>query len=326
MISPRRDPTLNSSLKQLRVKNSPTSTMEVCFQDTHNDTVDDGTPPLGEKSASSLQNDAKSSERWLLNAKLAMEVAIQSLSKAGVLAQRVQETAEDTVGKMVDARIGSEEGLLKKISQVSTVEEVVHIADKIHDDVAKSRDTPGYVEVLELQNRACQVQDAMQQSREDLNMARAKLNVPATATSANLSKQVTDVASNLSENITQPDTLVDAEDLLKGHVTKCDRASLAKIDGVPDKRRLSTEESPTHEAATVKAEDVLKKKDGAVVVDPPSMGKIDGIPQRAEENQIHEDSTVKAEDVLKKKDGAVVVDPSSLDKIDGIPQRRYSNM
>lgn len=180
---------------------------------------------------------------------------------------------------MVDAHIGSNEELVKKISQVSTFDEAVQVADEIDDNVKNSRDTPGYVDILALKNRASEVQDAIQQSREELSMARAKLKGPAMVTAANPRNQVTEVVDSLGENIRPTDTPVDAEDLLKGDVTECDPASLDKIDGVLCKRKLSTEENQIHKDSTVKAEDLLKKKDGAVVVDPSSLDKIDGLPR-----------------------------------------------
>lgn len=279
---------------------SPTSAAKVTFQEV------EGTLRSAEGVAHDMKVDADKAEEWISNAKLAIDIANNSLSEAGKLAAHVQMTAEQTASKMTklsvehDVHDNAEEA--EHSGQRGMESATADLVD-VELDQNKERYANEYEDILSLQKRSKELQAMVGQSASHLKDTRSELTGTALSSAVDMKDQADDLTVNLEETIRQikqkkdhhrTGTPVGAEDILKGDATAVDPLSLDKIDGVLELSRSQE-----------KLSELDKQEKGDI---PP----------------LKEDTPVDAEDVLKN-GGALNADPVSLDKIDGLPVRTHNS-
>ena len=238
-----------------------------------------------ENVAFDMKVDADKAEEWIRNAKMAIDIANNSLREAGKLASHVQKTAEDTATKMTHVNVDHQQINTTSSSNEQAVADI--------KDPSEERYADEYEEILALQKRAQELQAMVGQTAMELKDTKTRMAETALDSAEDMKDQAGDLMVNLEETIQeikakkenrQKNARVGAEDILKGDATEVDPLSLDKIDGVLEMSQAEEkleEKPPLKEDTALDAEDVLKSG-GALNADPVTLDKIDGLQKRTQ--------------------------------------------
>lgn len=246
------------------------------------------------------------------------------MGEAAKLAHNVEKIAEETASKMKTVDIGSidfegKEGddiVAKGSRLVKTVEK-----EAIPGSNQSRQNLFGPDEVVKLQLRALQIQSLVDETRGQVDEARARVAGKTTMMALGMKDQAANLSDNL-EVVTQAveerrhnrdsssSPPVDAETILKGETPDVvDPSSLDKIDGVFTMKKTSSLDTTAAQAPATPSS-VSSIPSGTWLKE---VSKVGNDP---------EETKLGAEDLLKEK-GVLKADPASMDKIDGLPVRTH---